>query len=58
MFVYVFTLEEAKILKGKNFPFICNLKIGEKLAYVFEDTRLLNFEKENIKAYKTNKIYF
>lgn len=58
IFVYVFTVEEARKLKQYNFPFICNLKIGQKMAFVFEDTRMLNFEKEEIKAYKTNRIYF
>lgn len=58
MFVYVFTeLEKDKLLLN-GYKFICKNKIGDNLAYIFEDNNKLNFGKENIKGYKTSKLYF
>lgn len=37
---------------------MCKINMGDKIAFVFEDSRLINFEKQNIKAHKTNKLYF
>lgn len=58
MFVYVFSNEEADLLKKLGCPFMCKINMGDKIAFVFEDSRLINFEKQNIKAHRTNKLYF
>lgn len=58
MFVYVFTeLEKDKLILN-GYKFICKNKIGNNLAYVFEDNNKLNFEKEKMKVYRTSKLYF
>lgn len=58
MFIYVFEKQEKDKLILNGYKFICKNQIGDKIAYVFENNNKLNFTKENIKAYKTSKLYF
>lgn len=58
MFIYVFEEQEKDKLILNGYKFICKNQIGDKNAYVFENNNKLNFAKENIKAYKTSKLYF
>lgn len=58
MFIYVFSNEEADLLKKLGCPFMCKINMGDKTAFVFKDLRLINLEIHNIKAHKTNILYF
>lgn len=58
MFIYVFSESEREKLILNGYKFICKNQIGDKFAYVFENDNKLNFNKLNIKVYKTNKLYF
>lgn len=58
MFIYVFEEQEKDKLILNGYKFICKNQIGGKISYVFENNNKLNFAKENIEVYKTNKLYF
>ncbi|MEG2289641.1 MAG: hypothetical protein RSC24_06700 [Clostridium sp.] len=57
MFLMVFEGDKNKLLK-KGCKLICEQKIGNEICYVFQNTKRVNFEKENIKYFKINKINF
>lgn len=58
MFIYVFSEGDKEKLLLSGYKFVCKNKIGDNLAYIFEDNKKLNFEKLDVKAYKTSKLYF
>lgn len=58
MFIYVFSETERDKLLLNGYKFICENQVGNKSAYVFENNNKINFEKLNIMAYKTNRLYF
>jgi len=58
MLVLVFNQEDKERLLLNGYKFICNNKIGKEDMFIFEDNNKLNFEKENIKFKKTNKMFF
>lgn len=58
MFIYVFSDEDKEKLLLNGYKFVCKNKIGDNLAYIFEDNKKLCFEKLDIKAHKTSKLYF
>lgn len=55
--LYVLDEESRDKLLLKGCTFICNQKIGEQNVFLFEDNKI-NFDKENIKIYRTNKMCF
>lgn len=58
MFILVFNEEDKERLLSNGYRFICKNIISNKDVFVFEDNNKLNFEKENIKFKKTNKLFF
>lgn len=57
MFVMIFSIEDKNKLISQGQKFICEQKHGDSTVYLFECKRM-NFEEQEIKYVKTNKINF
>lgn len=58
MFLQVFNKEDKEKLIQNGCKFIIEQKLGDSIAYVFENKNKLNFSDLGIKARFTNKLYF
>lgn len=58
MLVQVFSLEDKNKLIKFGFKFLCEQKLGDITAYVFENNYKLKFSDLGIKAKYTNRLYF
>ena len=57
MFIMVFNVEDKDKLIAQGQKFICEQKVGNDIAYLFNCNRV-NLEEQNIKYVRTNKINF
>ena len=57
MFIMVFNIEDKDKLIVQGQKFICEQKVGNDIAYLFNCNRV-NLEEQNIKYVRTNKINF
>lgn len=57
MFIMVFNVEDRDKLIAQGQKFICEQKVGNDIAYLFNCNRV-NLEEQNINYIKTNKINF
>lgn len=58
MFLCAFSEEDKTKLIKNGYRFICTNKIGDRDVFIFEDNKMLKFNKDDIKVFKTNKLYF
>lgn len=58
MFVVVFNEEDKIKLQSSNYKLIHEDFQNGCKRFVFEDKGKLNFANENMKVFKTNKLYF
>lgn len=58
MFLQVFNKEDKEKLIQNGCKFITEQKLGDSIAYVFENKNKLNFSDLGIKVRFTNKLYF
>lgn len=58
MLVQVFSLEDKNKLIELGYRFITEQKLGDVVAYVFENNNKLKFSDLGVKAKFTNKLYF
>lgn len=58
MFLVVFNDEDKNKLLNSNFKMIHEDFQNGCKRFIFEDTGKLNFAEENMKVFKTNKLYF
>lgn len=58
MLVQVFSIEDRDKLISNGYRFITEQKLGDVVAYVFENNNKLKFGDLGIKAKFTNKLYF
>lgn len=58
MFIYVIDELDKDKLIYLGYKFVCTNDIDGKKVYVFENNNNLNFENCNVKAHRTNKLYF
>ena len=58
MFLVVFSEDDKTKLIDNGYKFICTNYMGDKQVFIFEDNKLLKFNKDDIKVLKTNKLYF
>lgn len=58
-FIYCFTENDRENLTKNGFKFICKQRMGDKIAYVFNnDSEKLNFTLDESKYVLDNKLFF
>lgn len=58
MFLCVNSVDDKDKLTRLGFKYVTSQILSGKNIYIFKDNKEINFEKEKVKIYKTNKLYF
>lgn len=56
--IQVFSIEDKNKLLSKGYKFLLEQEMGGMKAYVFEDNKTLNFDLKEVKALRSNTLYF